>query len=416
MALALYTLPSYYNNPIARDNYAGVAAYIDAVADPTTDLVVLDAPGQQEVWAYYDPGLPILALPQTRPPDRVETVATLQAFTTHTNDRRNIYALFWATDEADPERLVETWLDQHAFKGMESWQGNLRFVLYTLPSTLQCATLPQAVQWGASIQLIGQCTPTDQPTVNAGEVALVGLQWQTDRALPARYKVAVQLLDARNQVIAQRDSEPAGGSRPTTSWQPGEVVTDNHGVQIPIGTPPGTYRLIIALYDEATGIRLPVDDGDSLLLGEVTVSAPRKLLPIALIPMQHRLERMVGPVTLVGYSAHRQGMAHAPETLLRPGDLVEFTIIWQAPTLVSDTQPSVATMHATGLPDNLEAILRLGAQQITFPLAGEAYPTAEWDAGQVLQYTLVIPFDGTDPYPSIQIGDQQIRLQALPIP
>ena len=28
--------------------------------------------------------------------------------------RGQVFALFWATDEADPERIVESWLDQHA--------------------------------------------------------------------------------------------------------------------------------------------------------------------------------------------------------------------------------------------------------------------------------------------------------------
>jgi hypothetical protein len=94
----------------------------------------LNAPGQQEVWRYYDPGLPVLALPQQRPSDPAAVEAALQPATA---GRRQVYALFWATVEADPEQQVERWLDLHAFKTLDSWQGALRFVVYALADDLQ---------------------------------------------------------------------------------------------------------------------------------------------------------------------------------------------------------------------------------------------------------------------------------------
>ncbi|MCB0060758.1 MAG: glycosyltransferase family 39 protein [Caldilineaceae bacterium] len=401
VTLALFTLPHYYNNPTVRDNYAGVAAYVAAVADPAQDLVILDAPGQQEVWSYYDPDIPVLALPATRPPDPAATVATLQQATT---DRHHLFALFWATDEADPERLVETWLDQHAFKGLESWQGNLRFVLYTLSDAMTCAAPEPPPRWGELITLEQRCFPSDQTTVHAGEVALVSLDWQTDAPITTRYKVTVQLLNAQNQVIAQRDSEPVGGSRPTDSWQPHETIRDKHGVWIPVGTPPGTYRMIVALYDES-GARLSVGNADHWVIAELTVSLPEEPFPVALLPIQHWLHRQLGPVTLIGYNAYRQGMAHAPETPLQPNVPVEFTFFWQAPSPLPVSWPA-----------ELTATLTLGTQQVAFPLAGETYPTKAWRAGQLLQYGVTVPFDGTDRYPTVQIGDQTAILQPLPVP
>lgn len=50
---------------------------VQAMGNAATDWVLLDAPGQQEVWRYYDPGLPVLALPQQRPPNPQQTLATL---------------------------------------------------------------------------------------------------------------------------------------------------------------------------------------------------------------------------------------------------------------------------------------------------------------------------------------------------
>jgi len=401
--LALLTLPAYYTNPTIRDNYAGVAQYVAAVADPQQDLVILDAPGQQEVWHYYDPGVPILALPQTRPPDVDATIATLANATA---GRQKLYALFWATDEADPERIVETWLDQHAFKGDLQWQGNLRFVVYTLSTNMHCNP-PDAgtVEWAEQITLTARCRSAEQQTVIAGDAVLIGLHWRTAQQLTTQYKVTVQLLDGRNQVIAQRDSVPVGGARPTDSWQPNEVIEDNHGVAVPVGTPPGTYRLIVALYDGTTGARLPVAGGDAWELGEVTVVAPQRALPTALVPAHHVVNRMVGPLRLVGYNAHRQGMAHAPETPLVAGDLVEFTFFWQAPTPLPTPWPATVTARLT-----------LGEQWVDFAPAGEAYPTAAWQAGQLLQYTVQLPFDGTTRQPQLQIGEHRFSLQKLPVP
>ena len=70
--LTLSTLPSYYADPVARDNYAGIARTVLALGDPVQDLVVLNAPGQADVWRFYDVGLEMLPLPAERPPDRIQ--------------------------------------------------------------------------------------------------------------------------------------------------------------------------------------------------------------------------------------------------------------------------------------------------------------------------------------------------------
>lgn len=398
--LASRTLPAYFTSTTVRDNYAGVAAYINAVGNPDDDVVLLNAPGQRDVWSYYAPLLPVVALPQSRPPDPAATLAELEAAV---RDRDQVFALYWATDEADPDHLVESWLDQHAFRGLESWQGNLRFVVYTLPNQLQCADFTPPVPFGEAIQLLAHCQPAFPQRVPAGDVALLGLQWQTQQPLAARYKVTVQLLDGRNQVIAQHDAEPAGGSRPTDSWEPDVSTLDNHGLTLPFGAPPGTYRLIVALYEEANGQRLPTPEGDAYALGEVEVVRPDRSLPLDLIPMQHRLNVQLGPVALVGYDAYKKDHSFAPETPVQPGDVVHFTLYWHAP----DPLPA-------GWPDDLTFTLTLGGQSISAPLAGGAYPTALWQAGEFIRGEFDVPYDGSDNLPAIEIAGQVQELRPLP--
>lgn len=401
VVLAALTLPAYYTSPTVRDNYAGVAQYLQATADPDNALVILNAPGQQEVWQYYNPGLPTLALPQQRPLDRTATLQTLQNALT---DRTAVYALFWATDEADPAQVVEHWLDQHTFKGLESWQGNLRFVTYAQPTDVQCTAITPETSFGESILLTKLCRPTAPRQVTAGDVALIGLEWQTLTPVSQRYKVTVQVLDPHQGVIAQRDSEPVGGSLPTDQWPVGQPVVDNHGVWIPPGTPPGVYPVIVALYDPTTGERLRLaNSDDSFALGEIVVGRPERPLPTALLSVQHQVDRPLGPLRLVGYSAHRQGMAHAPETPVVAGDQVEFTFFWQAP----DPLPA-------DWPDNLIFTLTLGDQTLTLPIAGEGYPTSQWQAGELVRSKADLLYTGKDPSPRLTIGGEHIRLHLLP--
>jgi hypothetical protein len=400
VAPAASVLPTYYTSPTVRDNYAGVAAYIEAVGDPANDLVILDAPGQGDVWSYYAPPLPTIGLPQARPPDPAATIATLEEAT---RERRQIFALFWATDEADPERLVESWLDQHAFRGLESWQGNLRFVVYSLPNHLRCEELAPPINFGDAIHLTAHCRPAFPQRIPAGQVAMVGLQWQTRQPLSARYKVTVQLLDGRNQVIAQHDAEPGGGSRPTDGWEVNAPIMDNHALPIPFGVPPGVYRLIVALYDEASGQRLTTASGDVYPLGEIEVVPPERALPLELVPMLHRMDTQLGSVTLVGYDAYKKDHSHAPHTPLQAGDLVHFTLYWQA----SSPLPA-------GWPADLAFTLTLGEQSISAPLAGGAYPTAAWQPGALIRGEFDLPYDGSSNLPTIEVDGSRRTLTPLP--
>lgn len=270
LIVAAATLPAYYQDANARDNYQGIAAHLAQVGDPQRDLVLLDAPGQQEVWRYYNPGLPVLALPATRPPVAAEVESTLAAATA---GRRHVYALFWATDEADPDRSVESWLNRNAFKSLDVWQGNVRLAIYALAAALQPVPM-QPVQLGESIVLAGQAQPAIPQHVLPGGSVLVQLQWDVLENVERRYKVSVQLLDAANHVVTQRDTEPVGDSRPTNTWRSGDRIEDNYALPVPLDLAPGQYRLLVAVYDAESGQRLQYAGGDAVELGSVWVDSP----------------------------------------------------------------------------------------------------------------------------------------------
>jgi hypothetical protein len=392
-AAALAVLPAYYNSPTARDNYQGIAAWLQATANPATDLVILNAPGQADVWAVYDSGLPVLSLPTTRPADAVATEAALaQALA----GKQNVYALFWATDEADPAGIVEGWLNANLYPGAQNWQGNVRLAHYVQPPSLGCRDASGAL---GDVALTQTCTPTTPAT--AGAPYVVGLAWETSAPLTQTLNASVQILDARNQVIAQHDG-PAGGTHASPEWQPGESVIDNHALQIPYGTPPGAYRLVATLYDAATGTRLIGPQGDALSLGNVTVLRSGAPLPPSLLPIQQRVGRALGPVTLLGYDKYATGFAHAPQTPLQAGNLLHVVLYWQAP----DPLPA-------GWPDDATFTLRLGDQQLSAALAGGDYPTAEWAPGEIVRAAFDIPYDGTSRRATLTVGGESVQFAAV---
>jgi hypothetical protein len=89
------------------------------------------------------------------------------------------------------------------------------------------------------------------------ELMRVTLYWQAQQRMSQSYKVFVHLIDAQTgMLVAQSDGVPRQWRYPTTWWEADEVVADP--VELPLAeVPPGEYQLLVGMYDEATGERLP---------------------------------------------------------------------------------------------------------------------------------------------------------------
>ena len=85
------------------------------------------------------------------------------------------------------------------------------------------------------------------------------------------YTVFVQLLNSAGQVVAQVDAPPLAGTAPTTTWLPGEILTDPYTLTLPADLSPGDYRLITGLYNAATGERFTSFGGNFVELSQLTV-------------------------------------------------------------------------------------------------------------------------------------------------
>ncbi|HID64015.1 MAG TPA: hypothetical protein EYP49_14950 [Anaerolineae bacterium] len=84
------------------------------------------------------------------------------------------------------------------------------------------------------------------------------LFWQCLEEMEQSYTVLIHLVDARDNIVAQKDNPPVDGFYLTTKWEAGEIVRDQYDLVIPSDVPSGEYRLKVGMYLAETGERLNV--------------------------------------------------------------------------------------------------------------------------------------------------------------
>jgi hypothetical protein len=150
-------------------------------------------------------------------------------------------------DAASPERLpVGTGSAFRVAVLPVDWEG-------IGPQTM----IPQGGQFGDVITLESYAWESGPGVVRAT------LRWSANAYLDVSYTVFVHLVgpDGEGQALAQGDAAPMGGRWPTSLWLPGVPLDDVHAVQLPSDLLPGTYGLLVGLYDPTTGDRLLLSDG-----------------------------------------------------------------------------------------------------------------------------------------------------------
>jgi len=287
--------------------------------------------------------------------------------------------------------LIEGWLDTHAYKASDHWYGNVRLVRYAVPPA-QPPAQPQVrleAWFGPAIRFLGYTLPPLTP--RAGEVLPLTLYWQATAPISERYTVFTHILTDVH-LWGQRDSEPGGGARLTTTWLPGETIMDNYGIPVLPGTPPGNYWIEIGLYRPETGARLPVSDaagqpaGDRLLLGPISISRPAQPPAVDSLDIGQRLAGRFGDtLALLGYSLEWVGPGTGPAIAVR------LTLFWQ--TLYPPDRDWSAILTIADAND------RLLVQQV-HPPGIASHPTSRWLTGEIVRdpYLIVLSDPPAGPY------------------
>ncbi len=111
------------------------------------------------------------------------------------------------------------------------------------------------VQLGEHIQFLGYNLNADDPS--AGDTLKVVLFWQSNGEIVADNHVFVHLLGPDRTLKAQHDGVPKLGERPTWTWQPEEIIQDEHQLALDESLISDTYTLYVGMYDFQTKKRLP---------------------------------------------------------------------------------------------------------------------------------------------------------------
>lgn len=258
-------LDPLYNNPqFQRDDIRGLAEQIESRLQ-AGDAVLVSAAGVEEILRYYyDAEAPIYGLPTS--PDDDETA---QAVHDIVANHHRIYAVFYGTDEQDPNGIIERTLNADAYEISEQWIGDMRFAQYASPATFDDVETVDH-KFGDVIHL--QSVALSSNTLRVDDLLQLQLIWIADETPTTRYKVFLQLLNSDGVLVAQRDSEPAAGLSLTTTWQPNTPIVDNHALAIPSDLAVGDYTLILGLYDiDNPEDRLTVNDATYMEITTVSI-------------------------------------------------------------------------------------------------------------------------------------------------
>jgi hypothetical protein len=243
---------AYTARRLAEHPCRAAIALLQSQAGGITDLIVSD---QIEIWRDFYPWLrndyTIRIVDGYDPQDRPWPQMVAERLAAVVGS-----AEFWWLERPDPPSQAGDFFAQPAVQLLEEEH----FGPCTLKRVIRLSEPPLATaQSPPGIQL--RWAQLGNGQVGA-DLALV-LYWQTATPVAERYTVFTQLLNASGQIVAQQDNEPAQGQAPTTTWQPGSLIRDPYRLALPADLPPGPYRLIVGLYNDAGRVAWQLPDGST---------------------------------------------------------------------------------------------------------------------------------------------------------
>ncbi len=150
----------------------------------------------------------------------------------------------------EPAPAAPTTYDAEAFASGFDAYSSPAMVLSARPSNYT----PTDYALGQSIRLVGYRVDGSH-SHPGGSVRLV-LYWKALRPLVDNYQVFTHLYDGA--LWGQHDGAPACAMQPTTLWEPGRIVRDEHVIPIDPVAPTGDIPLLVGMYSLHSGERLPV--------------------------------------------------------------------------------------------------------------------------------------------------------------
>jgi hypothetical protein len=229
---------------------------------------------------------------------------------------------------------------------------------------------PVALQ-GEGLQLMGYNLNRDQ--VESGGTFDIDMAWATLSPPTTNLQTNIWLVDETGLAWSDKETQRPRiyeDVPPTRFWQPGQWAWDSREVTVFSGTPPGTYDIVLTLFDLADLQAVTLLDmqgtvvGPTAVIGHITVTEAKQ--PPEFTP-QYNLRADLPGLQLLGYNQDRTDAA--------PGDQLLLTLFWQN----HGTQEETITLQ----------LVQAGVSQQSWPLA----LPANWQADDRLrtQHGLRLP-------------------------
>lgn len=239
------------------------------------------------------------------------------------------------------------------------------------------------------------------PTVFPGGEVQLDLGFQADAPLDHDWSLFIHLVDGAGLTVAQLDTMPGGGLRPTSGWQPGLLLLDSYAISVP-QTAHAPNRAIwqVGFYNHRSGERLLQPSGAaSHSFGEVII-CPAESTPTGCrtgaqandhpdgnrtFPIPVNVQ-FADNVTLAGYRFSTRTPV--------PGQDMTVSLFWTATGPVAEAY----TVFAHLLTESFEMF---GGADLEPPT-----PTQEWSAGEAVEtvHTFTVPSDARSGLYQIEVG------------
>jgi len=217
-------------------------------------------------------------------------------------------------------------------------------------------------------------TTTTKYTITQGDIVTISADWQTLSPLDKNYSVAISLLAPDGTVLAQRETYPGLGLRPTQYLKPGEAFSDRYPLKLEADVPaPIVARAVVTLFDFTSETRagFPAVNTEG---NEVTpIVGQIKIVPQVwpqYRPVYDTKVNFTDTITLIGYD---------PPTKADPHNL---TLYWESLAPVDEDYNLF--IHLLDAEGNIVA-------QADAPPTGNTYPTSWWAAGETIADVHTLP-------------------------
>jgi hypothetical protein len=210
-----------------------------------------------------------------------------------------------------------------------------------------------------------------------GDVVIIKALWQMLAPLDKNYSVAAALLAPDGSVLAQRETYPSLGLRPTRYLHPGDTFWDAYPLKLEQEvSEPIVARAVVNLFDfdSVTRAGFPALDagGNEVtpIVGQIKIT-PKKWPQYQ--PSHPSRVNFANAIALIGYDFMPSGDGGEQSTL---------TLYWESLAPVSEDY--VVFIHLLDANGQVTA-------QADGPPTGNAYPTRWWAAGEIIADTHLLP-------------------------